>query len=95
MDWVLSEDGHGPEWERIFHVTAEDIDLVWSSIFQGVLTAPITAVRKKHTGVSCEVRINERIAFVITAWHYANANASPRLVTAYPKPYNRGNGSYV
>jgi hypothetical protein len=99
MDWILSEDGHGPEWKRILHVTVEEIDLVWHSISQGVLTAPITAVRRKHTKVSCEVflelRMNQRIAFVVTAWHYADAGAAPRLVTAYPKPYNRGNGSYA
>jgi len=43
---------------------------------------------------SIELRANERVAFVVTAWHYADADAAPRLVTAYPKPYNRGNGSY-
>jgi hypothetical protein len=98
-DWVLSEEGHESEWERIFHVTDVDIDLVWNSIFQGVQATPVTAVREKHTGVSCEVllelRINKRVAFVVTAWHYADAGAAPRLVTAYPKPYNRGNGSYA
>jgi hypothetical protein len=97
-DWILSEGGHGPEWNRIFRVTVDDLDLVWESITEGVLTAAITAIRQPNTGIGCEVlfelKVNGRVAFVVTAWHYADANAMPRLVTAYPKPYNRGNGSY-
>jgi hypothetical protein len=96
--WILSEDGHGSEWNRIFRVTVDDVDLVWESIAYGVLTAPVTAIRRTSTGIGCEVffelGINRRVAFVVTAWHYADAGATPRLVTAYPKPYNRGNGSY-
>lgn len=97
-DWILAGDGHGPEWERILRVTADDLDLVWESIALGALRTPVTAIRQPPTGISCEVllelRINERVAFVVTAWHYADADATPRLITAYPKPYNRGNGSY-
>jgi hypothetical protein len=97
-DWILSEEGHGPEWNRIFRVTVDDFDLVWDSIAVGVLTAPVTANLQPKTGIGCEVlfelKIKRRIAFVVTAWHYADAAATPRLVTAYPKPYNRGNGSY-
>jgi hypothetical protein len=97
-DWILSEEGHGPEWNRIFRVTAHDLDLVWESIAWGVLTAPVTAIRQPNSGIGCEVlfelKVSRRVAFVVTAWHYADAGAAPRLVTAYPKPYNRGNGSY-
>jgi len=28
--------------------------------------------------------LNDRTASVATAWHYADADAAPRLVTAYP-----------
>lgn len=97
-DWVLSKDGHGSEWKRVFRVTVDDLDLVWESLALGVLTAPVTAIRQPDAGISCEIlfelEINARVAFVVTAWHYADADSTPRLVTAYPKPYNRGNGSY-
>jgi hypothetical protein len=33
-----------------------------------------------------------RTGTVTTAWHYAKKGAAPRLVTAYPRPYNRGHG---
>lgn len=98
-EWILAEAGHGSEWNRVFRVTVENLDLVWESIALGVLTAPVTALRRSRPGFSCEVffelRVDERVAFVVTAWHYSDVNAKPRLITAYPKPYTRGNGSYV
>ena len=55
-----------------------------------VLDAPITSVREVDVGVSCEVHvvltINARTAKVRSAWHYASAEAAPRLVTAFPTP---------
>jgi hypothetical protein len=98
IDWVLGEKGHAGEWRRVFHVEAEDAELVWKSIAKAVLVAPITDLRAKGNAVGYEVLIeltvNDRAAPVITAWHYQDANATPRLVTAYPKPYTRRNGDY-
>lgn len=37
--------------------------------------------------------IGERTAPVVSAWHYAEPGAAPRLVTAYPTAYNRAYGS--
>ncbi len=44
-------------------------------------------------GVSVELAIEGRAASVATAWHYTGEGSTPRLVTAYPKPYNRSHGS--
>ncbi len=45
----------------------------------------------------CEVRfpltLRGLTALAITVWHLAREGAAPRLVTAYPRPYTRGNGS--
>jgi len=35
-------------------------------------------------GIDVTLTINDRTAPVATAWHYADADAAPRLVTAYP-----------
>ncbi len=99
-DWVLAEQGHGREWSRVFRVGLADADLVWHAISAAVLTAPITEVRGEGGGeVGCgvlvDLAIEARIAPVLTAWHYAHEAAAPRLVTAYPKPYNRGHGSHA
>jgi hypothetical protein len=97
-DWVLAARGHGREWNRVFHVDIEDADLVWGAIAESVPAATITELRGEGDdagyGVQLELAINGRIAPVLTAWHYAHEAASPRLVTAYPKPYNRGHGSH-
>ena len=37
-------------------------------------------------GVEITLTINDRTAPVATAWHYADKDAEPRLVTAYPSP---------
>ena len=95
--WVLAPEGHGREWERVFRVSTEDIDLVWHSISEAVLRAPVVEVRRGSDGVGCgvlvDLALNARTAPVLTAWHYRHRDAAPRLVTAYPKPYNRGHGS--
>jgi hypothetical protein len=98
-DWILAERGHGREWQQVFQVGIADAELVWEAIADAVLTATITELREggNHVGygVLVELAINARIAPVLTAWHYTCETASPRLVTAYPKPYNRGNGSHA
>jgi hypothetical protein len=35
-------------------------------------------------GVEVTLTMNDRTAPVATAWHYADEDAAPRLVTAYP-----------
>lgn len=98
MEWVLGEQGHAAEWRRVFHVEAEDADHVWELIANAVLTAPITEFRGEGAatsyGVLINLMINHRFAPVLTAWHYAHEGATPRLITAYPKPYTRRNGDH-
>lgn len=95
---MLSEEGHLGEWRRVFRVETDDAELVWESIAEAVLRAPIAEVRGKGIaasyGVLIEPSINCRVALVLSAWHYEDVSAAPRLVTAYPKPYTRRNGDY-
>lgn len=60
--------------------------------------APITEIHgigiAVSYGVLINVTINRRSAPVLTAWHYADKTAAPRLVTTYPKLYTRRNGNY-
>jgi hypothetical protein len=95
--WVLAPGGHGPDWRRVFRIGPEDWELLWEALLAGVQDAPITDVRIGKHGIGCEVAleltIGERSAGVVSAWHYAEEEGAPRLVTAYPKPYNRGRGS--
>jgi hypothetical protein len=96
--WILAKAGHGSEWNLVFHVDASEWELVWEAIAVAVIEAPIRTVRDLGTeGVSCGVpltlKLGERTAAVTSAWHYAGEGAAPRLVTAYPTPYNRGHGS--
>jgi hypothetical protein len=97
-DWILGEKGHGSEWRRVFRIQAEDSDLVWESIAEAVLRSPIREVRGEGIAVTysvlIELTINDRIATVLSAWHYKDESAAPRLVTAYPKLYTRRNGNY-
>lgn len=94
--WILSERGHGPEWRRVFQVGPDEWRRVWDAVAAAVRTAPVTEVRVGPGGVGCgvlvELSIGERAATVLSAWHYADEGAAPRLVTAYPRPYNRGHG---
>lgn len=95
---MLGEEGHLGEWRRVFRVETDDAELVWESIAERVLGAPITEVRGKGVAVSygvlIEPVINSRVALVLSAWHYEDSGAAPRLVTAYPKPYTRRNGDH-
>ncbi len=91
LAWILGEDGHGPEWARVFRIDGDETQRPWEAIAHTVLSAPIAAVRDVSPhGISCEVQIpltlNMRSANVLTAWHYAHPRDAPRLVTAYPRP---------
>lgn len=87
--WILAAHGHGGDWARVFDVRPDDIERIWAAIAAAVLHAPVSIVRDRAPhGVVCGVHvtltINERTALVATAWHYADEDAAPRLVTAYP-----------
>jgi hypothetical protein len=88
--WILADRGHGWEWARVFRVGPADAEEIWRAITEAVLDAPISSVRRADTGVSCAVHvvleINARTAPVRLVWHYADAGAAPRLVTAFPVP---------
>ena len=87
--WILAAHGHGDDWERVFGVRPNDSERVWAAISPAVLDAPVSVVRERAPyGVVCGVEvtltIDDRTAPVATAWHYADEDAAPRLVTAYP-----------
>jgi hypothetical protein len=87
--WILAAAGHGEEWARVLHIGLQDHERLWTAIADAVLHAPVSVVRDRAAhGVICGVdvmlTINDRAAPVTTAWHYADADAAPRLVTAYP-----------
>lgn len=91
FDWILGEAGHGPEWQRVFHIDRWDSTLVWAAISDGVRRTPVNGVRElgEH-GVNCEVQlslaIGRRRSHVRTIWHYAGPESAPRLVSAFPTP---------
>ena len=89
-EWILADRGHGQEWARVFGAGPADAERIWQAIADAVLDAPISAIRSVALGVTCEVRveltIRERTATVRSAWHYANTEDAPRLVTAFPTP---------
>jgi hypothetical protein len=89
-EWILADRGHGREWARVFRVDAAGSEQIWQALADGVLDAPVSSVRKVALGMTCEVyvelTINERTATVRSAWHYADIEDAPRLVTAFPTP---------
>ena len=87
----LNSGGHGPEWERVFRVTAADRDRVWTALAASAADSPIFEIRDRGVdgivcGVRGEVTIGGRSATVTTSWHYATPDSAPRLATAYPRP---------
>jgi Domain of unknown function (DUF6883) len=97
-EWIVAEHGHGPEWSRVFGIGEENWEAAWGALREAVRAAAIETVREvEGGGVSCGVRVEMTIegrnAAVISAWHYADEGAAPRLVTAYPRPYNRSHGN--
>jgi hypothetical protein len=89
--WILAPHGHGPEWDRVFHVASGDRERVWTALAAAVIEAEITEVRDRASagivcGVKAQVTIGDRTATVAMSWHYQAADTAPRLVTAYPSP---------
>lgn len=87
--WILAAHGHGEDWARVFHAGPEDSERSWAAIAAAVLDAPVSVMRDRAPhGVVCGVEVtltlNERTAPVATAWHFADEDAAPRLITAYP-----------
>jgi hypothetical protein len=87
--WILAAVGHGEEWARVFHAGPQDSEPIWAAIAAAVVHAPArSSATERRTAVVCGVdftlTINDRTASVATAWHYPDADAAPRLVTAYP-----------
>jgi hypothetical protein len=89
-DWILADRGHGREWARVFRVCPAHAEQIWHEIANGVLNAPVSSVREVALGMTCEVHmeltIRARTATVRSAWHYADTEDPPRLVTAFPTP---------
>jgi hypothetical protein len=88
--WILATRGHGPEWAKVLHVGLANIDLIWAAIAEAVLADPVSKVRDLGVhGLNCRVdtrlTIGPRSALIRTAWHYADADSPPRLVSAYPR----------
>lgn len=93
VEWILAEDGHGPEWAKVLHVGDDQWELAWHTLKEAVAGARIETVRPRQDGefscgVSVELSIAGRTAIVVSAWHYSEPDAAPRLVTAYPTAYN-------
>lgn len=98
LAWILADDGHGPEWAKVLQVDADEWELAWQALKEAVRQAAIKTVRSLDAGdvtcgVTVEMTIGERTALVVSAWHYAEPGAAPRLVTAYPTAYNQVYGS--
>lgn len=90
LGWVLGEEGHGEEWQRVMRVDVEDAEKVWEALSASVAQATVTGVRDLgRFGLNCEVderlTIGERSATIRTIWHYAAPDAAPRLVSAFPR----------
>lgn len=74
-----------------FDVGPDDSERIWPTIAAAVLGAPVSTIRDRAPhgvvcGVGMDLTINDRSAWVATAWHYPDEDAAPRLVTAYPSP---------
>jgi hypothetical protein len=91
LDWILVDEGHGPEWEKVFHVAPSDSAKVWEAIVSATLESKIEVVRDRFPfgitcGIAVDLEINDRNAPTTISWHYAIEIAPPRLVTAFPTP---------
>lgn len=95
--WILAEHGHGTEWRTVLGIEAGEWERAWEALKEALREATVETVRLPDAGgVGCGVTVNLAIgargAPVTSAWHYAAEGTAPRLVTAYPTPYNRGHG---
>jgi hypothetical protein len=96
-DWILSREGHGPDWAAVAGVHAHDRDVLWVMITAALADAPVYRIDAAADGgltygVRFNIRFRDRGAHVITAWHVRRPGDAPRLVTAYPRPYTRDRG---
>jgi Domain of unknown function (DUF6883) len=86
----------GSHKARVFRsalgITLDDIDHLVEQMLDGVLVAPITAVRDNPPhGLLCEVLISVQgindaaldFAITTTVWEYRSSEDAPRLVSAY------------
>jgi Domain of unknown function (DUF6883) len=76
---------------RVLAITLDDLDYLADALRQGVLKAPVSAVRDRpDQRVVCEVVVevgglgdqSDRVATVLTSWHLRWDGDAPRLVTA-------------
>ena len=81
-------------FERLLGITIDDIDHLEAQIMRGILQTPTSAVRHNPPyGINCVVEVPvrgigsrcHRTANVRTVWEFAEADAAPRLVSAYIK----------
>lgn len=81
-------------FERILGITVETIEYLVEEILAGILDAPVCAARSNPPfGINCAVELpiagiglhSQRTAIVRTIWELAEADAAPRLVSAYIK----------
>jgi hypothetical protein len=88
--WILGPHGHGPHWRRVFAIDEPHVERLWTAIAAATISSPVARLRPGPWGVGCDIRpiltFNDRTARVLIAWHYAEPDAAPRLVTAYPTP---------
>jgi hypothetical protein len=91
---------HG--FRQILGITIHHVDYVENSIRLAILTAPIRSLRTNpHRGINCVVEfqlrgVRDKKARAInlrTSWELVEADAPPRLVTAYLRPKLKSNDS--
>lgn len=88
LAWILSEEGHGPEWARVLHIGPNDTLRFWNAIAQAAIGARIFKVTESEgtvCGIEAVLIVGERTANARAFWHYEHALGAPRLVTAYPR----------
>jgi hypothetical protein len=89
--WILAQHGHGGEWQSVFGAGMADAERLFAAIWLAIADAPVAGIRSRgEYGLVCGVDVvltfNARTGPVRTSWHYANDDAAPRLVTAFPRP---------
>lgn len=82
-------------FERILGITRDHIDYVEQSIRIGILSAPIHSIRQNPPfGINCVVEFpiqgvgdkRMRTVNLRTTWIFVEANACPRMLTAFLRP---------
>jgi hypothetical protein len=82
-------------FSQILGITAQAIDYLEVEIHMGILASPIRSIRDNGSrGINCVVEFplrglgqyRGRAVALRTIWQYADADESPRLVTAFLRP---------